>query len=86
MPQDKIAPIKEKAPFNKGKELPFIDSLTPGRAEPPQASGLARNFVRPKDRVAKVTADAPKEEQSSSIFSPDKSPNYSIRDKAPQDR
>lgn len=82
MPQDKIALIKSKL---KESSLPFIDSLEPGKAEPKAPSGLPRNFVRPQDRVAKVSAQAPKEEQTS-IFTPDKSPNYSIRDTAPQDK
>jgi hypothetical protein len=70
------------------EEKPFLDSLTPGKSEPKRAFG--GNFVNPKDRVARVSGPMPKEETQSSpsgnLFSPDKSENYSIRDKAPMDR
>lgn len=81
-------PEKPMAPYKGTKfkdDLPFIDSLEPGKALPNAPSGLPRNWVKPEDRVAKVTAKAPKMETESApmgdIFTPDRSGVSSIHDK-----
>jgi hypothetical protein len=69
-------PAKEYQPI-KEKERPYMDTLRPGDKG---------SLVGPKGRSVNVTATVPEEEQSSSVFTPDKSENYSIRQPAPQDR
>jgi hypothetical protein len=77
---------KEKskiAPF-KRKEYPLEDTLRPEK--PATSLKGPGSLVEPKGRSVTVSADAPKEEQSSSVFTPDKSENYSIHQPAPRDR
>ena len=77
--ENKIAPIKGK----KFEELPYMDSAVPGKALPKKPYG--GNFVKPEDRVANVSADAPKVQTESApagdLFTPDKSGISSIHDK-----
>lgn len=79
MPDDekKIATFKAK----KFQEQPFIDTLRPKAPTGDFKGGL----VEPKGRRVGVSAPAPKE-PTETIFAPDKTENYGIRDVAPADR
>lgn len=80
-------PNQDKEQHQDKKQLNSYTS-GPGKLSEPPPKVATTEPVGPGQlsKPAKLFQPSKEKGQSSSIFTPDKSENYSIRDKAPQDR